>query len=202
MPSPSPGRTPGVNILAAVAATSTSNAWAVGYYSFLGPDSTLTLIENWNGHAWRQVPSPNPARGSRGGPPVANASAASQPSPAPTHGPLVSTPPPASKARRSSCTGTATPGSMGKPRNPAIAASSPPWPPPPPATSGSWQLLRRTRRPDLIEHSNGHAWTRVPSPDPAGFWHHKTGVTAVSAGDAWAVGRYSYHGLIRTLILH
>jgi hypothetical protein len=47
------------SILQGVAATSASNAWAVGYYSN-GTQRTQTLIEHWNGTTWKQVPSPSP----------------------------------------------------------------------------------------------------------------------------------------------
>jgi hypothetical protein len=56
--SPSPGL-PGHARLSAVATLSPSRAWAVG--SFLNAGGGIqTLIERWNGTAWRQVPSPNP----------------------------------------------------------------------------------------------------------------------------------------------
>jgi hypothetical protein len=59
------GRVPlQLNRLDGVAATSATNAWAVGYYSQhtdLGTQMhTRTLIEHWNGTAWTQVPSPSP----------------------------------------------------------------------------------------------------------------------------------------------
>jgi len=38
-----------------VAATSASDAWAVGTAG-----SNRTLIERWNGTAWKRVPSPSP----------------------------------------------------------------------------------------------------------------------------------------------
>jgi hypothetical protein len=53
VPSPSPGASD--NILGAVAASATTDAWAVG-----SADSS-TLILHWNGTAWSQVPSPNPS---------------------------------------------------------------------------------------------------------------------------------------------
>jgi hypothetical protein len=43
--------------LDAVAATSSSRAWAVGYY--YNGTVILTLIERWNGKSWKQVPSPS-----------------------------------------------------------------------------------------------------------------------------------------------
>jgi hypothetical protein len=42
--------------LVSVAATSASNAWAVG-----GLGGPKTLIERWNGTTWKAVPSPSPA---------------------------------------------------------------------------------------------------------------------------------------------
>jgi len=60
MPSPAPAR---VGALNGVAATSASNAWAVGCAGHcFGPmATTTTMIVHWNGTAWRQVASPNPA---------------------------------------------------------------------------------------------------------------------------------------------
>ena len=56
--SPNPqGKTAEVT-LDGVAATSASNAWAVGDYATVSGDKSLIL--HWNGRAWKQVPSPNP----------------------------------------------------------------------------------------------------------------------------------------------
>ena len=41
-----------------MAAISASNAWAVGYTR----NSYRTLIERWNGTAWKQVPSRTPGQ--------------------------------------------------------------------------------------------------------------------------------------------
>ena len=51
---------PVFNYVMSVAATSASNAWAVGMHS-TSQEGTLTLIEHWNGTRWTQVPSPSPA---------------------------------------------------------------------------------------------------------------------------------------------
>src|SRR5262249_26684318 len=56
-PTPNPGDN---NFLQDVAATSASDAWAVGYY-FITTGVTHTLIEHWNGTAWRRVKSPDPS---------------------------------------------------------------------------------------------------------------------------------------------
>jgi Peptidase_C39 like family len=51
--------------LEAVAATSSSNAWAVGAY-FNASRINQTLIEHWDGSAWSIVPSPNVGTGDNG----------------------------------------------------------------------------------------------------------------------------------------
>ncbi len=59
VPSPNPSPAGGSNELTGVAATSSTNAWAVGdYRNSSGVAQTLTL--HWNGATWSQVPSPNP----------------------------------------------------------------------------------------------------------------------------------------------
>ncbi|MHB1433313.1 MAG: hypothetical protein ACYCVZ_14480 [Streptosporangiaceae bacterium] len=58
VPSPDPGGPGANNFLYAVAATSPSNAWAVGSYRKSG--AWHTLIEHWNGTAWAVTPSPSP----------------------------------------------------------------------------------------------------------------------------------------------
>ena len=54
--SPSPGSF--ITYLDGVAATSATNAWAVGAYSTRTTGGSL--IEHWDGTAWKQQPSPNP----------------------------------------------------------------------------------------------------------------------------------------------
>ncbi len=51
-----------------VAATSSTNAWAVGSYVKNGTTPSRTLIERWNGRAWKVQPSPNvnPSRDTNG----------------------------------------------------------------------------------------------------------------------------------------
>jgi hypothetical protein len=59
MTTPDPGGPAEPNTLYSVAATSATNAWAVGYYGSSTGDHTLIL--HWDGTAWTQVPSPNPS---------------------------------------------------------------------------------------------------------------------------------------------
>ena len=43
-----------------VAAISSDRVWSVGYAEDFASLKSTTLIEQWNGSAWRIVPSPNP----------------------------------------------------------------------------------------------------------------------------------------------
>jgi hypothetical protein len=61
VPSPSPGGPGRHNVLSGVAAVSATDAWAVGQYFNRTMFQYQTLVEHWNGTAWAQVPSPNPA---------------------------------------------------------------------------------------------------------------------------------------------
>ncbi len=54
----------------------------------------------------------------------------------------------------------------------------------------------------LIEHWNGTAWTRVPSPDVAGGYNVLNGVTATSSRNVWAGGATGFTGHDTTLIEH
>jgi hypothetical protein len=135
--SPNPGGRDSADGLAAVAASSPSDAWAVGGYSNLGPGGK-TLIEHWDGTSWTHVPSPNP------------------------------------KGYDLSLNG--------------VAATSP---------SNAWAVGSTGYQP-LIEHWDGAAWRRVSTPDIGGF----TGVSASSPSNAWAVGSFWDGTQDRTLTLH
>jgi len=55
----------------------------------------------------------------------------------------------------------------------------------------------------IIEHYDGHSWTRVPSPSPKGDYLDLGGITVISPRDIWAVGDYKNpSGVFRTLIEH
>jgi hypothetical protein len=55
----------------------------------------------------------------------------------------------------------------------------------------------------MILHWNGVRWTSVASPDPGKGYSVLTGVTAVSAASAWAVGSYAVgSSAMRPLVLH
>ena len=54
----------------------------------------------------------------------------------------------------------------------------------------------------LIEHWNGTAWTRAPSPNLSSSSNILFGIDATSASNIWAVGQYSNGTADQTLALH
>jgi erythromycin esterase-like protein len=148
--SPNPGGSSHNNFLEAVAATSSTNAWAVGYFLYNGT-AYRTLIEHWNGTAWKQVTSPNPG------------------------------------------------GSSDSNFLNGVAATS---------STNAWAVgyfYNGAADQTLIEHWNGTAWKQVTSPNPGGSSDNNNvldAVAATSSTNAWAVGDYRYNGTYQTLIEH
>jgi len=145
--SPDPGGTSRWNVLSGVAVTSSSNAWAVGYYvnsSYVAQ----TLVLHWNGIAWKRVSSPDLG----------------------TNNELV-----------------------------AVKAIS---------KTNAWAVGYHDTKAyvaqTMIVHWNGTSWTTVSSPNPAGttYANYLTGITAVSSSNAWAVGHYYTATAAQTLIVH
>jgi hypothetical protein len=184
-----PGGTSRFNGLEDVAAASSTDAWAVGNYD----DGTgiETLIEHWNGTAWKQTTSPSPAA---------------------THNELSGVA--ATSSTDAWAVGSYLVGNMGQtliehwdgrswtvvPSPNAgsresvltdVAATSP---------TDAWAVgssFDGTMNHTLIEHWDGIAWTLVPSPDPGSF-NVLQGVAATSPTDAWAVGSFDQS----TLAMH
>jgi len=195
-PSPDPGGSAEENELASVAATSTKNAWAVGYY--YNGSGYQSLIEHWNGSNWTQQPSPNPG---------------------PTYNLLYSV-----KATSASnawavgyyYNGTAdrtliehwngstwkrvSSPNAGSSTNEleAVAAISP---------TDAWAVgyyYNGTGYSTLTEHWNGSTWKHVSSPNPSGTAKENIllGVAGTASNSAWAVGD-TYNGInYQTVILH
>jgi hypothetical protein len=177
-----------------VAATSATNAWAVGDYSALHTVNHNALIEHWNGKAWKLQSNPNVAgRGTPGLFGVAatsgtNAWAVGTDSGGPRGRTLIeywngktwTIQPSPNTPRRSSLNG--------------VAATS---------ATNAWAVgsyvSGHTRR-TLIEHWGGKAWKVQPSANPARK-SFLSGVAATSATNAWAVG-YLGNGNRRTLVEH
>jgi hypothetical protein len=166
--------------LSGVAATSASNAWAVGY---TGSDtSQKTLILHWNGTAWKRVTSPSPA----GGASLSRVVATSANNAWAIGGTG------SDKILILRWNGTAwkqvpIPNLPSYSTISAIAATS---------ASNAWAVGSIGNNKTLILRWNGTAWKQVSSPSPLASY--LTGVAATSASNAWAVG---YTG-VGTLILH
>jgi len=186
-PSPNPGGATRNNQLAGVAATSASNAWAVGSYAASASDPGHTLIVRWNGTRWAQVPSPNP--GGAGHPDSLSGVAATSASDAWAVGSYASS---GSAGRNlvvhwDGKTWTQVPspnaGSAGAANSlSAVAATS---------ASDAWAVGSYSAGGEirtLTLHWDGKTWTKVPSPNAGTGKNVLYGVAATSATNAWAVG--------------
>jgi hypothetical protein len=180
VPSPSPGAG---SSLSSVTATSARNAWAVGCtaFCFLSSASPHTVILRWNGTAWKQVPSPGPARvGALNGVAATSASNAWAVGCAGhCFGPMATTKTMVVHWDGSAWKSVASPSPAGNSLLTAVAATS---------ASNAWAVgYTRNSNKTLIERWNGTAWKQVPSPTPGQF-SQLLGVAATSASNAWAVG--------------
>jgi hypothetical protein len=145
LPSPNVGGSDNKNELLGVASTSKTNAWAVGKYRTRRGNHTL--VERWNGTAWKVQPSPNAGRFNQLS---------------------------------------------------GVAATS---------STNAWAVgfYHHDGVPfhTLAEHWNGTAWKVKPSPNPGSEFNYLDGVAATSSTNAWAVGYFNnFKGLDRTLALH
>jgi hypothetical protein len=197
--SPSPGNN---NTLAAVAATSAANAWAVGNYQNYGdpyfPQSAEIL--QWNGTAWSEVTTPQPG-GSSGQTELAGVAATSAANAWAVgswdkHSPhrtfivhwngtswsQVPSPDPGGPHYESRLTAV------------SVVSATDAW------AVGWYRQPPRYRR-TLILHWNGVSWTQVPSPDGPTRDGLLFGVAFTSARNGWAIG-HSIFGSAPPLILH
>jgi hypothetical protein len=163
--------------LAAVSATSASNAWAAG--SITSNGSQQTLILHWDGTSWTRQPSPGPGTG------FLTSVTATSPSNAWAVGNTDSSHALILHWDGTSWTQVASPvptpnGGLTLTGVTATSASDA-W------TVGSVDQGART----FIAHWNGTNWTQVPTPSPDTSPQPQNtleAVTAVSPGNAWAVG--------------
>jgi hypothetical protein len=204
MASPSPGAVV-FDSLAGVSADSPADAWAVGGYCASSCARFKTLILHWNGTRWSTVKSPNPGVGFY----LLNGASTRSPADAWAVGGSCATTCDIQKTVILHWKGTAWSKVASPSPGPAInglsavTALSP---------ADAWAVgdycIRSAcgARNTLILHWNGTAWTRVPSPSPSprGTGNALSGVGAVSANDAWAVGTYvdTTTGHNDTLMLH
>jgi hypothetical protein len=199
VPSPDPGGAGNPATLSGVAATSASDAWAAGHYC--NGSAFRTLIEHWDGAAWKQVPSPSP-----GSSPGLSGVAATSAANAWAVGTYTGTS--AQETLIEHWDGTAwnqvpspSPDTSpkGGPILSGVAATS--------ATNawavGNYYNPAKQQTLTLILRWNGTAWKQVPSPSPGSVGlDFLSGVAATSATNAWAVGQYYNGSAYQTLILH
>jgi len=191
------------SLLLGVTATSAKDVWAVGFFN--SHNVQQTLIEHWNGTTWKRVPSPDP------GGPANSASlmsvAASSPSNAwavgwfDSHG--------TQKALILHWNGIAwkrfTSPSVDRPSvnggvntlsGVTILSAKDAW------AVGTYSTLS-TAQVTMAAHWNGKTWTLEASPNLGSFTNAFTAVAASSPADIWAVGDYqSGTGLVRTMAYH
>jgi hypothetical protein len=187
---PSPGTS--VNQLNSVTVLSPCNAWAVGSYASGGIDQTL--IEHWNGAAWKVVPSPNPGDGGNFLDGVRAASATDIWAVGGYFNNLgdITLILHWDGHTWKQAAGVPSPGAS--PRLVAVRAVS---------ASNAWAIgesVSNSGSRSFILHWNGHHWTPVPSPS-LGASDTLNGLAATSAGNAWAVGVFIKNNRDRTFIL-
>lgn len=178
--------------LAAVAAVSARNVWAVGNYFRRAPSgrhSFQTLVLHWNGRHWKHVASPNPGK-------LGHANALWDVAATSATGiwavgsyrdgsgmelPLV-------ERRVHAWNAIPVPGPAAvadelQLRSVAPLSATDAW-------AAGWYLDDADLEPKtLVEHWDGGSWTVVPTPNPYPGDELKA-IAAVSANDVWAVGSW------------
>jgi hypothetical protein len=196
--SPNPGGSAHENILYGVAATSASNAWAVGDY-YDGTTKYHSLIARWNGVKWSKQTGPDPG---------------------PTFNVLKGVG--ATSAKNAWAVGTYN-DAGGHPRTLIEHWNGVKWtkqPSPNPSStedellgvaavsaSNAWTVgyySTPTAYRTLILHWNGVKWRRVTSPNPGGSSasDQLTAIDATSSTNAWAVGWKNASSAFSTVIEH
>src|SRR3954453_15329767 len=188
---PAPQRVAFSNVLNAVGARTSTDAWAVG--NFLGPnddDGQVMLTEHWNGTAWSQVPTPNVVRFDEKLNAVSAATANDVWAVGSTNKTgFAHTDPLSAHWDGRSWTIVPTPATTGGSKSILFGVAN--------LGGGNvWAVGRSEANRALVEHWTGAAWTISPPPDPvapAGNTFSGSTLTAVSAraaNDIWAVGYF------------
>jgi hypothetical protein len=188
---PNPGYPSASNTLTAVSAVSAADAWAVGSYGN-ADFSEQTMVLNWDGTAWKLIPSPSPGGtgGTGHGTELLGVSAASVSSAwAVGCYDFTAASGTARKTLALHWNGTAwaqvptpTPGVRGCLTSVSAMSPDTAW-----AVGWSQASLSGPEQ-TLVLHWNGTRWTRVASPSAGTAGSQLDAVSAISATDAWAVG--------------
>jgi hypothetical protein len=175
---PSPNSTSSINQLEGVSAVSANDIWAVGDSGTPGHPAFHALTLHWNGARWSTVPAP-------GGELHAVSGVSSRSAWAVGFGNLLHWN--GTRWSRQSIRTTSFLETVPVTRLLGVSALS---------SRNVWAVGNRCAhfgqcipRAQII-HWNGARWSPVSSPAPNRFANHLTGVSAVSARDAWAVGVY------------
>lgn len=193
----SPNAGLGNNVLTGVAVVSASNAWAVGYYDSGSGTPSQTLVEQWNGSAWKIVSSPNTGSSSGLLSVVAVSASDLWAAGGSSNGTLIehwngslwsivhSPNPGASLNTLSSVAAVST--------NDVVAVGS--------YCTGVGCNMGGGFIKTLVEEWNGSQWNVLPTPNVREF-NSLSSVTALSATDLWAVGSSADTGPRYTLTEH
>lgn len=171
------------SVLEGVAASSATNAWAVGY-SLDSTGASHALIEQWNGSSWNIIPNPAPSASELFGVTISslnNVWAVGD-----------YTPRSGTKTLIEHWNGTSW--SVVASPNPVAAGNTLRAVAHVKGTSQVWAVgfypnshgVNQT----LIERWNGSSWRVIASPNPGSGGNELLGVTAISASDIWAAGFY------------
>lgn len=201
VPSPNPGGPTHNNLLFGVATISVVNAWAVG--SFSNGTASQTLVLHWNGSAWKRIKSPSPGGAAHDSSLVSvqaisatNAWAVGWYSDGAVRHTLIL------HWNGKAWRRTPSPNPAGcVPGDELISVSGT-------SATNAWAVGLFTGcfflvPQVLIEHWNGKAWRMVRPPKINSPTDLLTGVAAISASNAWAVGTaLGGKGFDQTLVLH
>jgi hypothetical protein len=203
--SPNPGGSRKYNVLGGVAATSSTNAWAAGYYCTSGSFLPCrTVVEHWGGKAWRVQRSLNPHP--RGGDDELDGVAATSSHNAWAVGsydannkntPKINTLIEHWNGKAWKVQPSPNPGGFYNFLNGVAATSSTS------AWAVGYDCNKRGPCQTLVEHWNGKLWKVQSSPTPGcGTDVSLSGVAAPSSTSVWAVGYCTTRGVTKTLIEH
>lgn len=198
VPTPDPG--PDGNILFAVAAVSTKDAWAVGY-QFAASGNPQALIVHWNGKTWTQVAAPALSGQSAYlfnvkavtasniwavGQAIDSASGQSAPLAEHWNG------------KKWAVVVSPNFGTYGsKFYRVSATAANDVW-----AVGGTWTSITRNALLTFAEHWDGKKWAIVTMPNVNTIDDVLNGLATIASNDAWAVGDYYTGSIFQTLTEH
>jgi len=186
------------NFVSALAAISTNDVWATGYFTIPGTHTDNGLIEHWNGSRWSLVPNPNPGTRSY----FIKAVSAVSPNDVWAVG--------FSKDQNGNNPKTLTEHWDGSQwsiiPSPNVGTDSFLLGDVAISSSNVWAVglgIRSSGGSALIEHWNGTKWSLVSSPNVGSPFYSLGEARAISANDIWAVGSASdTRNVFHTLVEH